>query len=435
MGRQRRPAAAKKKKQKPPPPPEAAIAASSLSPSSLSSLISLTASAAALSRGFLSGHDLDLLPSQTLTLDSLLPSLSLSISRLLSLSPVLAPLPPTPAPTPSWFHRFLSSTPSADHRRWTDAFRMSGTSFYHLLQALAPSLQASPSLPVPADHKLAAALFRLAHAAPFHVIALRFGLPSPQLACRAFYETLRAVTSRLAHLFDLPNGLPRVLQGFNSISLPNCCGLLAFTRFPLASSFITAQALVDSDGRFLNISVGWPGTITPADVFTKSKLYKDHSADLSSGPPVELNNGSVNRYILGDTCCPLLSWLLTPFPADADSSNAAIFNAAHKRGMQLAQQAFGSVLARWRLLRTTWTEECAEAFPHVVVAGCMLHNYLMKCREPGPDKGEVSVAVSEFPDFKGEMDEDGVRAREVVASHLNAVIEERRQRASQSHPS
>lgn len=79
------------------------------------------------------------------------------------------------------------------------------------------------------------------------------------------------------------------------------------------------------------------------------------------------------------------------------------------------------VKARWRLLSTTWKEECADALPYVVIAGCLLHNYLIKRDEPLLDEVEVGVEEEGFPDFEERGDEVGERIREVIASHLNAI--------------
>nr|CAD1825722.1 unnamed protein product [Ananas comosus var. bracteatus] len=385
-----------------------------LTASQLTPLFSLLSSSVSLSLRFLSLHDLLLLPSQTLSLDSSLHAAALSLSRLLSLLPLslqtltlttlsLAP-PPSPSSSPSpspslpssWFLRFLSSPDSP----WLDCFRMSKLSFYLLLQALSPSLNPnshnshnSPSLPLPPDHKLGAALFRLAHAAPFRAVARRFGLPSPAVACRAFYEVCRAVADQISHLFDLADDLPHVVLGFSDMALPTAAAPLASRASP--SKALSRQA--PSSPR---------ASSTP-------------TAASSTSP-----GSSVPRYIIGPSCCPLLPWLVTPFgkhDSEPNSSKCGIFNHIHARGTELAEGAFRLVKARWQLLSTTWKEECADALPYVVIAGCLLHNYLIKRDEPLLDEVEVGVEEEGFPDFEERGDEVGERIREVIASHLNAI--------------
>ncbi|XP_020583480.1 protein ALP1-like [Phalaenopsis equestris] len=411
----------------------------------LTPTLSLAASAISLSLLFLSdgsrgdfSGDLLLLPSQALTLESSVHSAAASLARLLTLlrrSPktltLNCPSPTTSlSPRPSWFIRFLSSSPYQGDQRWLENFRMSKPSFYFLLQTLAPSLNSSASaapsgvVSIPPEHKLGAALFHLAHAAPFRSVARRFGLPSPDLACRAFYEVCKAVADQLGHLFELSSDLNRVLQGFHWMSLPNCCGSLGFSCF---CSSVIAQALVDTEGRFLDVSVGWRASMHPAEILPRTKLHSSQAIVLACGPPLQLNGvgSSIPRYFLGGSCCALLPWLLTPFSAadELSGATAAVYNAVHARGMELVRKAFARLRARWQLLRGAWNDECAQALPFVIVSACLLHNYLIKCSEPVPEESELGKEVADgFPEFEGKGDKAGERIRCVLASHLSKVI-------------
>nr|CAB3485948.1 unnamed protein product [Digitaria exilis] len=417
----------------PPPPPPAPP---SPPPPQLTSLLALLASSVTLALRFASDRDLLLRPSQTLALDPLLLSAARAVSRLLALLPLhlqtltltsLSLSPPTPSPPlpSSWFLRLLSSSPTAlPDSAWRDAFRMSKPAFFHLLHALdLPAASSSSSLALPPDHKLGAALFRLAHAAPARAVARRFGLPSPAVAARAFYEVCRAIADRLAVLLDLaaPDRIARAVPGFCALSLPNCCGALGYARFGEAAA--TAQALVDADGRFLDVSVGWDTEMAPAEILPRTKLYTSQAIVLANAPQGELMGGSVPRYFLGPASCPLLPWLVTPYShvdATDDLSKESIFNHVHAHGMQVVKNAFGHVRARWRLLEECWKGECQEALPYVVVAGCLLHNFLIKCGEPMPEETQGNAA-DEFGDFEGGKDKEGERIRDVLAAHLSLV--------------
>ncbi|XP_062224952.1 protein ANTAGONIST OF LIKE HETEROCHROMATIN PROTEIN 1-like [Phragmites australis] len=415
----------------PPPAPQ--------SPPQLTSLLALLASSVTLALRFASDRDLLLLPSQTLALDPLLLSAARAVSRLLALLPLhlqtltltsLSLSPPTASPPlpSSWFLRLLSS-PSLSDSTWRDAFRMSKPAFFQLLHSLelpAPDFSSSSSfssLALPPDHKLGAALFRLAHAAPARAVARRFGLPSPAVVALAFYEVCRAIADRLAVLLDLgaPDRISRAVPGFCALSLPNCCGALGYALFGDA---VIAQALVDADGRFLDVSVGWDPSMAPAEILPRTKLCTSQSIVLANAPQGELIGGSVPRYFLGPACCPLLPWLVTPYKemgATDDLSKENIFNHVHAHGMQVMKNTFGHVRARWRLLGECWKGECQEALPYVVVAGCLLHNFLVKCGEPMPEEIQGDANADLFVDFEGEKDKEGGRIRDVLAAHLSLV--------------
>lgn len=386
----------------------------------LSTVISRATSAA---HSFLRRHDLRLLPSQTLILESLL-------SSLLSSSSPSRSLPPQP-PQQCWFHRFLSASTHNDPR-WSHFFHISKPSFTLLLSLLSPLL--STSLPsVPPDYALASALYRLAHAAPYKAVARRFGLRSAD-ACHAFYTVCKAVNQRLGHLFELRADTDRIVMGFGWISLPNCCGVLGFGRFGVEGQVlgkngsVMVQALVDSEGRFLDVSAGWPSTMKPEAILRQTKLYLgiEESRELLNGPMYKLSDAnSIPQYILGESCFPLLPWLLTPYvranEEDSFGSSEREFNSVHSRAMGLVCTAFGRVRARWQLLSRRWKEECIEFLPFVTVTGCLLHNFMIKCREPMLSENLVFLREGELPVFEGEVDESAQRTRDALASHLSRV--------------
>ncbi|XP_002532309.2 protein ALP1-like [Ricinus communis] len=379
-------------------------------------LISLLSSATSAAHSFFSQNELQLLPSQSLSLESLLFSLPFS--------------KPSPSLCPSFFHRFVSSAHSDLDPRWHEFFRMSKPTFLNLLSLVSPSLLSFLPSSIPPDSAVAATLFRLAHGASYEASARRFGLDSSAAACLAFYSVCKVLNENLANLVDFGSDVGRIIEGFCWISFPNCCGVLGFGKFAIDSDVLgkngsmLVQALVDSEGRFLDISAGWPCTMKPNSIFTQTKLYS-RIQELLSGPCCQLNDGnSIPQYILGDSCFPLFPWLLTPYirPNEEDSFGSAEreFNAAHNRAMRLVNTAFGRVKARWQLLARRWKEECVEFFPFVIVMGCLLHNFLIKCSEPVAEESVgCSEVEEELPVFGGEADERGQRIRVALAKHLS----------------
>ncbi|KAI3775400.1 hypothetical protein L1987_49973 [Smallanthus sonchifolius] len=405
-------------------------------------LVAVAASSTAAAHSFLTNHDLTLHPSQTLILESNISAVSLSISNLLSLihHPIAFAIPRPPPPPPSWFHRLISSESDTDHL-FIEAFRMSKQSFSYQLALLTPSLS---SLPIPPNYAVAATLFRLAHAASFNAVARRFDLDSPT-ACRVFYVVCKAIIDNLGHFFELRSDLNRIVLGFGWISLPNCCGVLGIDTFAVKGNLfgengsVMVQALVDSEGRFLDVSAGWPSTMKPELILRQSELYSaiEESRELLTGPSYELNDGSsIPQYILGESCFPLLPWLITPFrESDTDddnddddgfddgclnlSSSKQAFNSVHNRGMELLDTAFGRLRARWMILSKEWKEESIESFPYVVVACCLLHNFLIKSNEEFPDEDLDYMRNHDLSDYEGEGDETGERIRSAIASDLS----------------
>ncbi|KAJ8767702.1 hypothetical protein K2173_020642 [Erythroxylum novogranatense] len=385
-------------------------------------LLPLLESAASVTGKFMSLNDLHLLPSQFLSIESLLSSL-----------PFSAPQSPL---TQSFFHRFLSSSDELD-TRWYDFFRMSKPTFCQLVSLLSPSLLTSLPPSMSPDSAVAATLFRLAHGASYKVVTRAFGLGTSETACVAFYSVCKAVNEKFGNLFELRRDWERIVNGFVWISLPNCCGVLGFGKFGIDSKLLgidgslIVQALIDAQGRFLDISAGWPSSMEAESILRQTKLYMDveESREGINGSCYELCDGNqIPQYIIGDSCLPLLPWLLTPYRTssireESFNSGKREFNAAHKRAMGLVDTAFGRVKARWKLLGRRWKEECVECFPFVIVMACLLHNFLIKCSEPLPEDCVGWFKEEQLAVFNGETDdESGCRIRDSIAEHLSLVV-------------
>lgn len=321
---------------------------------------------------------------------------------------------------------------------------MSKQSFLYQVSLLSSSLT---SLELSPDYAVAATLFRLAHGATFNAVARRFGIDS-STACRVFYVVCKAIVDNLGHLFELRSDLNRIVLGFGWISLPNCCGVLGVDSFGVEGNLfgengsVMVQALVDSECRFLDVSAGWPSSMKPELVLRQSELFSavEETRELLNGPCYELSDGSsIPQYVLGESCFPLLSWLITPFrksytdddDVDDDdgfddgclnlSSSKQAFNSVHSRGMELVDTAFGRLRGRWRILSKEWKEESIESFPYVVVTCCLLHNFLIKSNEEFPDEDSDYMRNHDLSDYEGEGDETGERIRSAIAADLSRV--------------
>jgi len=200
---------------------------------------------------------------------------------------------------------------------------MAKSSFYELLRQLQPLLQceeenhiSSPS----ADCKLGAGLYQLAHGTPFKAIGHKFGM-TKTAAWEAFSEVCEVLEEKLGYLFDFPTtteGLQPIIDAFAMQGMPNCCGVIGSTHFLIEKSLdhdiaadyydfsanysIGMQVVVDDQGRFLDISVGWPGSIPPASVLEKTRFFsRVESSELLHSVPVEISSFQlVPKYLLGD---------------------------------------------------------------------------------------------------------------------------------------
>lgn len=312
---------------------------------------------------------------------------------------------------------------------------MSKPTFSLLDSTLSHSL--SSSLPsISSNFALGVTLYRLAHDGSFSSVGRRFGLSSKD-ACRAFYTVCKVICDRFGgYLGDFGPEMERILGGFERIWLPNCCGVLGVEKFPVEgellgkNGFLMVQALVDSDGRFLDVSTGWPSTFKPDTILPRTRLFSsvEESKELLNGLTFELIDGNLlPQYILGDSCYPLLPWLLTPFSKRCQGEDLGLkemeFNDVHKKAMGFVRMAFRRVRANWHLLNRRWKEECVEFLPFIIITACLLNNFLMKHGEKLLDGEASCVGEEELPVCDEEANESVGRTRDLLASHLSRVCQ------------
>ncbi|XP_024516299.1 protein ANTAGONIST OF LIKE HETEROCHROMATIN PROTEIN 1-like [Selaginella moellendorffii] len=325
--------------------------------------------------------------------------------------------------------RFHDVFQSGDDVHWKASFRMSRASFARLLEILGPVLERQEPADIPADRKLAATLYRLAHGATIKVVARKFGISTGSCS-KAFYDVCKGLEEKLGHLFDFPTSSERLtsISGeFAAVGLPHCCGALGCTNFAVErppgemgidyfdhtrNYSVVMQGVVDSRSRFLDISVGWPGCIPPAAILLKTRFYSRvrESHELLQGPPLDLGGGIfIPRYVLGDRSYNLQPWLITPYsqPEDSSFDLTALFNKAHRHAMRPLRRAFGMLKEQWQLLKTTQRVDSIELLPFIVAASCVLQNFLIDNGEAMPEVEEEleqrePAVVDGDPDVYGE---------------------------------
>ena len=74
------------------------------------------------------------------------------------------------------------------------------------------------------------------------------------------------------------------------------------------------QGVVDHSYCFMDINVGWPGSVHDAHVFAQSALYRNITKNhLFPDKPMSIDGVKIPRYPISDSAYPLKSWLMKPF--------------------------------------------------------------------------------------------------------------------------
>ena len=127
--------------------------------------------------------------------------------------------------------------------------------------------------------------------------------------------------------------LEHIKEGFSiKQGFPNCCGQTYETHVKLELSYkessidwynhehnysIFVHPIVDSNLCFLDIFMGWPGSLKDAGLLRNSSFYRlcEEGARLN-GPVVPFGGYETREYINGDNAYPILPWLIVPFSGE-----------------------------------------------------------------------------------------------------------------------
>lgn len=258
-----------------------------------------------------------------------------------------------------------------------------------LCQKLEPLLKKnSIRKPISVPKRVGITLIKLGSCGELRSVAREFGV-ARSTACKIINEVCLAICKTFPIEFPTGEKLQEVADGFIAKGgLPGCCGALdgSFIRIkaPIdnAKDFycrkqcyaILLQAVVDSSTSFINVTVGWPGSVHDARVFRNSKLYRaGETNQLFLPATISVQNTQSRPFIVADQAYPALTWLKKPYGRILNN-NMKLFNKSLSKGRIVVELAFGQLKGRWRCLLKE--NDCnIDHLKIQVLACCILHNF------------------------------------------------------------
>ncbi|KAG6498624.1 hypothetical protein ZIOFF_038345 [Zingiber officinale] len=309
------------------------------------------------------------------------------------------PPPPPPPPQPrrvwvrerssEWWDRHNSpELPEAEFRR---AFRMSRATFDFLCEVLAAAVARENTAlraAIPVRQRVAVCVWRLATGESLRLVSRRFGL-----GISTCHKIVLEVCAAIRHVlmqgmlaWPDPARAAAAAARFEAISggITGMVGAMYTTHIPVTaprenaaayfnrrhtdrnqrtSYTVTLQGVVDPDGVFTDVCIGWPGSLADEQVLENSALYQRGNGGMLGGP----------YWIVGGAGYPLLDWLLVPYVQENLTLEQLTFNERAATAAAVAREAFRRLKGRWGCLRQR-TEVKQQDLPLVIGVCCVLHN-------------------------------------------------------------
>lgn len=171
---------------------------------------------------------------------------------------------------------------------------------------------------------------------------------------------------------------------------------------------INVQAVCDSNCKYWNAVISWPGSVHDARIFANSELSH------------QLENREIDGILLDDAGYALKPYPLTPYrnPATPVQRN---FNATHSRTRVCVERSFCILKRRFACLYRG-LQIPLERVPVVVLVCIKLHNMCIAWNEPVPEPEEDFSDEIENVHYERHGRVQEVRARDIIA---HAIYDQR----------
>ncbi|XP_010915201.3 protein ALP1-like [Elaeis guineensis] len=320
--------------------------------------------------------------------------------------------------------------PEAEFRR---AFRMGRATFEFLCDELGAAVAKEDTTlraAIPVRQRVAVCISRLATGDPLRVVSKRFGLGISTChklvleVCSAIKTVLMpkllqwpgpAAAAAAARRFEVLSGIPNVVGSMYTTHIPIIAPKVSVAAYfnrrhternQKTSYSITVQGVVDPDGVFTDVCIGWPGSMPDDQVLEKSALYQ------------RVIGGHLrNQWIVGGSGYPLMDWVLVPYTQKNLTWSQHAFNEKIGEVQRVAKEAFARLKGRWSCLQKR-TEVKLQDLPVVLGACCVLHNICeMRKEELDPELSYDLVDDEMLPE-NGLRSVSAMQARDTIAHNL-----------------
>ncbi|XP_010938097.2 protein ALP1-like [Elaeis guineensis] len=320
--------------------------------------------------------------------------------------------------------------PEAEFRQ---AFRMGRATFDMICEELSSVVAKEDTMlraAIPVQQRVAVCIWRLATGEPLRLVSKRFGLGISTChklvleVCSAIKTVLMprflqwpddAATAAIKARFEALSGIPNVVGSMYTTHIPIIAPKISVAAYfnrrhternQKTSYSITVQGVVNPDGVFTDVCIGWPGSMPDDQVLEQSALYKRASAGLLK-----------NSWVVGGTGYPLMDWVLVPYTHQNLTWTQHAFNEKIGEVQRVAREAFARLKGRWSCLQRR-TEVKLQDLPVVLGACCVLHNICEIRNEEMDPAQRFELVDDEMVPENGIRSASSMQARDNIAHNL-----------------
>lgn len=312
------------------------------------------------------------------------------------------------------------------------------------LKARQSNFSGSDGKPLSPNDQVAIALRRLSSGESLSNIGDSFGINQSTVS-HITWRFVEAMEERALHHLRWPTTeaeMEEIKSKFEKVhGLPNCCGVIDTTHIVMTlptvdhsndvwidrekNHSMVLQAVVDTDMRFHDVIVGYPGSLSDALVLQNSSFFKlSEEGKRLNGKKIKLMEGTeLGEYIIGDQGFPLLPWLLTPFQ-NAHPDHQVEFNKRHAATRAVAEIALARLKEMWRIIHGVMWLPDKNRLPRIIFVCCLLHNIVIDME----DKvfGEMPMSHDHDKDYRQQICESasktGTDIREKLSLYLSGTL-------------
>ena len=292
----------------------------------------------------------------------------------------------------------------ADREYFFRYLRMTPDRFGHLLSLVRPKIEKQNTnfrKSIPAESRLALTLRFLASGESQQSLSYSFRIGRTTVSkivsetCVAISDSLKdmylkpptcpedwkAISKEFEEVWNFPHVIGAIDGKHIRIQCPNLTGTLFHNYKGFFS--VVLLAICDADYCFTLYDIGSYGSNNDSGVLANSNMGKMLENNRLKVPlPEKLDECKFEPlpyFLVGDEIFPLKSWLIRPYPGKNLTEEQRVYNYRHSRCRRVIENAFGILVARWRIFLTPIRATVENVEKYVLACLC-LHNYLRKTK-------------------------------------------------------